>query len=86
MTTMNEREISDWNRLLAEGMYQGDDVDTYNSNVKYSFDKMCVKYGKAYIEYLKAAWLAKDELPEHEWASLNGNVPKSFINKHLKRT
>lgn len=67
-----------WNRLVREGLIVDGAV-----NVRYSFAKMCKRYGQAYIDYLRAAWAARGDLPESEFCRLNGGVPVSFLSKLL---
>lgn len=73
------RNQDQWNRLVSEGLRYGGD-----SNASLPFAGMSRKYGKAWVEYLKAAWSAKDGLTEEEFAELNGGVPTTFIERNLR--
>ena len=71
----------EWRRFVKEVMPR--DFDDINSNVVYPFSQMCRKFGRAYIEYLRVAWLVKDTLSVEKFCEYNGNVPKDFLNKMI---
>lgn len=54
-----------------------DDGDT---NFKISFKKLTQKYGAAYREYIRCAYLAKDELTDKEFCRLN-HLPIELLSK-----
>jgi len=64
----NLDELERWNYFAKNGF--PDDFSDKNSNVKYGFKKMCEKFGKSYIDYLKAAWAA--------WNTRCGTEEKEF--------
>lgn len=58
------------------------DFESNESNFKYDFKVMTKRYGQAYIEYCRAAWIVNDNiLTEEEFRKINGNIPESFFNK-----
>jgi hypothetical protein len=69
-------EIKDWNRLVEEAF----DEYEAETNFKYPFEVLTRRYGKAYIEYSKAAYIAKDSLSDEEFCRLN-HCPINFLNK-----
>lgn len=71
--------IEEWNRFVEEGMSK--DFDEIGSNVKYDFDKMTKKFGRAYLSYLEAAYLAKANMSDEEFCKINGNVPIKFLER-----
>lgn len=72
-------ETDRWNDFVINGLcYNGE------TNTVYNFDKMCKRFGKEYIGYLQAAYIAKADITDEEFAKLNGGVPQSFIDKKLK--
>lgn len=52
-----------------------------NSNVRYPFPKMTKRFGKNYIQYLEAAFEARDEMSLEEFCKINGEVPPKFLNR-----
>ena len=72
---MNNISQQEWVRFLNETVdYKG------KTNFKFSFKDLSKKYGKCYISYLKAAYLAKDTLSDEEFCRLN-HCPINLINK-----
>lgn len=83
--TMTNREIEDWNRFVREGMPA--DFDDIGSNVIADFSKMCKKFGKAYLDYLKIAYSCKgddSDMTDAEFCRINGNIPVPFFEKMKK--
>lgn len=72
-----EITTEEWSKLIREAMSDDPDCKT---NFKFDFKILTKKYGKAYIEYLKAAYLAKGDLSNKEFCRLN-HCPLSFLNK-----
>jgi hypothetical protein len=72
-----QREL--WRQLVTEGL-------TYNSetNTTRPFGLMSKRFGRAWIDYIQAAWEARDELSDEEFCRLNGDVPLTFIEKNLR--
>lgn len=70
--------ITDWDRLLSESMYVGGET-----NFKHSFDKLTKKNGKAYKDYIKAAYSCKDYLTDEEFCILN-HLPIKLLPKFIK--
>jgi hypothetical protein len=67
------------NRILEAMDFKSDTL-----NWKYSFKNMCSKYGKDFIETLKAMWKANGGgQTEEEFCTMN-NLPKEFFDKHIK--
>jgi hypothetical protein len=65
--------------MLKEGLsYDG------QTNVVHPFETMSRKFGRAFIDYLEAAWLARDDLSEEEFCRLNGGVTPAFIERRLR--
>lgn len=61
------------------------DFESDTSNWKFSFDKMTKKYGREYIEMLKAMWQANGESQtEDEFIIMNG-IPQTFFEKVVKK-
>jgi hypothetical protein len=62
------------------------DFESPTSNFKFEFPMMTKKYGQAYMEFCKAAWSANDGImTEEEFMKMNGNMPKSFFEKTIKK-
>lgn len=71
----------DWNRLLDKGLcYNGE------TNINYEFSKMTKLFGLAYIEYLKAAYKAKEILSDEDFCRLNGSIPIKFLENKIKNS
>lgn len=68
-----------WSRFAEEGLL----YEESGSNTRYDFTKMCKKFGKPYIDYLIAAYSAKDDMTNDEFCTLNGQVPVSFLEKKI---
>ncbi|NJO63434.1 MAG: hypothetical protein HC836_36060 [Richelia sp. RM2_1_2] len=61
------------------------DFESNTLNWLYPFDKMSKKYGREFIEMLKAMWQANGEgQTEDEFVIMNG-IPKSFFEKVIKK-
>jgi len=62
------------------------DFESTESNFKYEFKDMSKRYGQAYIEYCRAAWIANDNiLTEEEFRQINGDIPEGFFNNIIKK-
>jgi hypothetical protein len=62
------------------------DFESNQSNFKYEFKDMTKRYGQAYIEYCRAAWIANDDiLTEKEFRQINGDIPEGFFNNIIKK-
>lgn len=74
---MGKDDQANWNRLVNEGLcYDG------QSNTRYPFQVMSKKFGRAFIDYLRAAWQANDGcLSDEEFCQLNGGIPASLFQK-----
>jgi hypothetical protein len=60
------------------------DFESNTFNWKYSFKIMCSKYGKDFIETIKAMWSANGGgQTEDEFCTMN-SLPISFFNNHIK--
>lgn len=73
-TSGNRRERELWRQLVTEGLVYGGDV-----NSRLPFTGMSQRYGKAWIDYLNAAWEARGDLTDEEFCRLNGTVPPTFL-------
>ena len=64
---MNERDIVEYNRLMNDGFKQSDEPDElgYYLVPKYDFKKMCKRFGRAYIRYMKVYQVPKDFFNKH---------------------
>ncbi len=61
------------------------DFESNDKNFKYDFKTMTKKYGRDFIELLKALWSVNDNvLTEEEFCKLN-NIPLDFLNKTIKK-
>ncbi len=61
------------------------DFDSNESNFKIPFNDITKKYGNAYIEYCKSAWLVNDGvMTEDEFMKMNGGMPRAFFEKNIK--
>lgn len=70
---------NNWTRLLDKGLnFEG------TTNTNYPFPRMSKDFGLEFIEYLRAAYLAKDELTDEEFCKINGDVPRGFLEKKVK--
>lgn len=59
------------------------DFENPDTNFKYPFSVMTKKYGREFIEHLKAAWLANgDSQTKEEFCRMNG-LPMDFFNKTI---
>lgn len=74
---MNKEDQKGWKDLVTNGLQEFDG----SSNVRYDFTKMSKRFGKYYLDYLSAAYSAKDEMPDSEFQEINGNIPDSFMSK-----
>lgn len=63
---LNKVTISEWNRFFTETMINNKEI-----NFKFNFKVLSSKYDKAYIHYLKVAYLIKDTLNDEEFCKLN---------------
>jgi len=64
-------KADEWSRFVREAL-----VTDGDSNVALPFKKLTKNYGRAYIEYLRAAWTANEGcLTESEFCEINGGVP-----------
>jgi len=69
-----------WRNFLDSMDFESDD-----KNFKYEFKIMTRKFGRAYIEYCKAAWMANDGVQsEEEFMKMNGDMPSKFFEKTIK--
>lgn len=60
------------------------DFDSDTHNWRFPFDKMCKKYGKEFIDMLRAMWQANGGgQTEDEFIIMNG-LPAEFFNKKIK--
>jgi hypothetical protein len=75
-----DRDAELWRQLLGDGL----NYEAEGGNARLPFRQMSQRYGKAWIAYLRAAWNAKDEMPESEFRRLNGEVPEAFVEKNLR--
>lgn len=84
---MNERDIVEYNRLMNDGFKQSDEPDElgYYLVPKYDFKKMCKRFGRAYIRYMKDSWYGMSEFggTEDEYMKVY-QVPQDFFIKHIK--
>jgi hypothetical protein len=68
-----------WNRFIREAIVEGSET-----NVSHPFKTLTKKYGLAYIEYLRAAWSAADDMTAEEFCRINGGVPQGFFDKKVR--
>jgi hypothetical protein len=61
-----------WNRFCQKGIQDG--------NLIGDFGKMTKEFGKAYLSYLNAAYIAKDEMTDSEFIKEHG-VNDKFLSK-----
>lgn len=67
------------NRIIEAMNFESD-----HFNWKYSFEKMSKKYGRDFIDTLKAMWQANGGgQTEQEFCAMNG-IATSFFNKVIK--
>lgn len=60
------------------------DFESDTKNFKYPFGKMSQKYGKEFIELLRAMWEANGGCQtEEEFCAMN-DMPKGFFEKQIK--
>lgn len=71
----------EWNEFVKEVKWADDDSP---NNFKEDFKKLSNRWGKAYLSYLEAAYLARSEMSDATFCEINGNVPVSFLEKYLK--
>ncbi len=57
--------------------------DESDKNFEEDFNKLSKKWGIAYLSFLEASYLSKDSMSDEDFCKMNGNVPISFIEKHL---
>ncbi len=67
-----------WDRFVVETMRE----EGY-TNFRFPFDKLCKKYGRAYMEYLRIAYSAKDNLSDKDFCFLN-HCPLAFLRNRKK--
>ena len=61
--------------------YEGDE-----SNFTVNFKVLSKKYGAEYIAICQAMWEANDDvMTEDEFMKMNGNMPKGFFEKVIKK-
>lgn len=70
-----------WDKFLDAMDFESD-----VNNFKYDFKIMTKKYGNAFIEFLKASWIANDGImTDIEFCKINANIPIGFFNKVVNR-
>ena len=75
-------EDNSYKRFVDEAI----DFESNESNFKFKFHVMCKKYGRDYIEFCRAMWQAnEDVMTEDEFIKMNGDMPKSFFEKVIKK-
>lgn len=78
---MKEIKKDAWDNFSASFDFESDD-----RNFKYDFPVMTKKYGQAFIEYCKAAWIANDGvMTEEEFCKINANMQIKFFENTIKR-
>jgi hypothetical protein len=77
MNTIDKARL-EWKRFVAEYLSGLKDEHEYISK-KEDFSKMCKKWGMGYLQYIDAAWLARDRetMTEKEFRYYNG-IPESI--------
>lgn len=66
----------EWNRFVEKAL-----IFTGDSNVNADFSKLTKQFGRAYINYLGAAYEARDHMDDKTFCEINGNVPIGFLTK-----
>lgn len=62
------------------------DFESNTSNFKVDFKELTSKYGSDYIPFCQAMWQANDGvMTEEEFMIMNGNMPKGFFEKVVKK-
>lgn len=74
---MDEKYRKGWRNLLTNGLQEFDG----KSNTRFDFKTMTKRFGRYYLDYLSTAYAAKDDMPETEFRSINGNIPGKFMSK-----
>lgn len=71
-----------WDNFINNAM----DCESDTSNFKVPFKVLSKKYGQAYIVFCRAMWEANEGvMTEEEFIKMNGNMPKSFFDKVIKK-
>lgn len=72
---MSNKEAELWRQLVTEGLsYNGE------TNCTKPFREMSKRFGAAWIEYLRAAWIAHCEMTDEEFCRLHGGIPIGFLH------
>lgn len=79
---ISNSDIEGWNRFVTEGLVPDNDEQV----TRWDFTKMTKRFGKAYIEYLQAAYQALEgSMSDSEFCKYNGNVPQPFFLNKVKK-
>lgn len=71
--------------MASKRLLSAMDFESDTKNWKYPFKTMSKKYGKEFIDIVKALWEAnEDVLTEEEFCELNG-LPIGFFNNVIKK-
>lgn len=69
---------------LPDKMIDAMDMESDTKNFKYPFSEMTKRYGKQFIELLKAMWFANEGAQtEEEFCEMN-DLNKAFFDKTIK--
>lgn len=61
------------------------DFESDTKNWKYSFDYMCKKHGRNFIDYIRTIWSINDGVQtEDEFISMNG-INRKFFDKVINK-
>lgn len=75
-TKFNCKDVDEWNKFVRNGL-----IENQETNLTNDFPKSSKRFGLAFLSYLEAAYLAKDEMSDEEFCKINGDVPTKFLNR-----
>ena len=66
--------------MASKRIIEAIDFEDDNKNWKYPFKVMTKKYGKDFIEVVKASWEANDDVQTAEEFCTMNDIPEGFFN------
>ena len=76
-------KIQNITNVTWEKFHKSFDFISDDNNFKFDFKNMTKKFGRQYIEYCKASWIANDNMNEEEFCKMNANMPLGFFKSKI---
>lgn len=72
--------------VIIKRIHEVIDYDSDDQNFTVDFKTLTKKYGPEYIAICQAMWQAnEDVMTEDEFMKMNGNMPRGFFEKVVKK-